>query len=106
MTYAPKISRLVFFIFLSFISFQAWSEEGKNPNSDKVNLDEIKIKLVSKGSILGKKIQGPKKQQLRLKMMAGADTLKVTPESLGWDNADIINLGQPKPDELVSNKIK
>lgn len=106
MTYASKIIRLAFFILLLSPCSLAWSAEGKESSSDKVDLDEIKIKLVSKDSISGKKISGPKKQLLKLKMMADADNLKMRPESLGGDNVDLINLGQTEPGDLISNKIK
>ncbi len=62
---------------------------------DEVNMDEVKIKLLSKGQFKGKKIAGPNKLLLQLKIAKELKQVKVSPETVNVENLDLLELNEP-----------
>jgi len=65
--------------------------------SEEVNMDEVKIKLLPKGEFKGKKISGPNKLLLQLKMAKDLKRVKVTPDTVNVENLDLLELNEPSP---------
>jgi len=66
--------------------------------NEQVNMDEVKIKLLPKGEFKGKKISGPNKLLLQLKIAKDLKRVKVTPDTVNVENIDLLELNE-------SNKI-
>ena len=66
-------------------------------DGDVVNMDDVKIKLLPKGQFKGKKIAGPNKLLLQLKIAKDLKTIKVTPDSVNVENLDLLELNEPGP---------
>ena len=65
--------------------------------SEEVNMDEVKIKLLPKGEFKGKKIAGPNKLLLQLKIAKDLKRVKVTPDTVNVENLDLLELNDPSP---------
>lgn len=73
-------------------------------NETQVELDEVKIQLISKGSIVGKKIMGPDKQLLKMKIANELNAIKSTPESINAENLDLLDLGSEAVNDATATK--
>jgi len=65
--------------------------------SEEVNMDEVKIKLLPKGEFKGKKITGPNKLLLQLKIAKDLKRVKVTPDTVNVENIDLLELNESSP---------
>lgn len=65
--------------------------------SEEVNMDEVKIKLLPKGEFKGKKIAGPNKLLLQLKIARDLNRIKVTPDTVNVENIDLLELNESSP---------
>ncbi|GEM_PF-2207863 len=66
-------------------------------DSEEVNMDEVKIKLLPKGEFKGKKISGPNKLLLQLKIAKDLKRVKVTPDTVNVENLDLLELNESSP---------
>jgi hypothetical protein len=80
------------------------SEVSADGNDTQLELDEVKIQLISKGSIAGKKIRGPDKQLLKMKIANELNAIKSTPESINAENLDLLDLGSEAVDDATATK--
>lgn len=100
MNLRSKIIHCLFLISLALLGGDVLADE----NETQSELDEVKIHLIAKGSIQGKKIIGPDKHLLKMRIANELNAIKSMPESINAENLDLLDLSTEATNDSTATK--